>query len=139
MLIESVNVIPLSAAARSRVTHKEKMARKRARRAATSHSSGPGLILPPQHQRRTSNMAHANKTINGVSHAAVTMPASARLIALLESPEYGNRLSEDHKTALMAILGTMTEMAQGELRGRLAFGLPREWGRQSQSRHGSPP
>ena len=74
-------------------------------------------------------MAHAHKTINGVSHAAVTMPASARLIALLESPEYGNRLSEDHKTALMAILGTMTEMAQGVLRGRWAFGLPTGMGK----------
>ncbi len=64
---------------------------------------------------------HYHKRINGVSHKAVTMPACARLIALLESPEYGNRLSEDHKTALMAILGTMTQMAQGELRGRWAF------------------
>ncbi len=62
-------------------------------------------------------MAHAHKTLNGVSHAAVTMPASARLIALLESPAYGNRLSEDHKTALMAILGTMTEVAQGDTSG----------------------
>ncbi len=81
----SVSVTPMPAAQPPRATHREKMARKRARRAATSHSS-PGLVLPPQYQRSTSNMAHAHKTINGVSHAAVTMPASARLIALLESP-----------------------------------------------------
>ena len=74
-------------------------------------------------------MAHADKTINGVSHAAVTMPACSRLVALLESPEYGNRLSDDHKTALMAILGTMTEMAQGVLQGRLAVGLPTGMGK----------
>ncbi len=93
----------------------------------------PARYAPPApsatQQRSKGNMDHANKTLNGVSHKDVTLPACEHLVALLESPEYGNRLSEDHKTALMAILGTMTEMAQGELRGRWAFGLPTGMGK----------
>ncbi len=93
----------------------------------------PARYAPPgpsaTQQRSKGNMDHANKTLNGVSHKVVTLPACEHLVALLESQEYGNRLSEDHQTALMAILGTMTEMAQGKLRGRWAFGLPTGMGK----------
>jgi len=58
----------------------------------------------------------------GLSHESITRPAFARLVALLEAR--GNRLSKDHKAALLALVETMTEMAVGKRTGRWAFGLP---------------
>jgi hypothetical protein len=59
---------------------------------------------------------------NSLSHASITEPAFRLLVAELE--KYGNILSVDHKTALMALVGLMTKMAQHKLNGRFAFGLP---------------
>ena len=63
-----------------------------------------------------------NATYNGVSHAKVTERAHAKLVALLN--DRGNNLAEDHETALYALVGSMTEMAQHKLTGRWAIGLP---------------
>ena len=59
---------------------------------------------------------------NGISHDDLTIPAYALLANLLERRD--NKLSTNHKLALLALVGTMTEMAQHRLTGRLAFGLP---------------
>lgn len=64
---------------------------------------------------------------NGISHQELTKPAYERLVSLLMA--YGNRLSADHAAALMALVGSMTQMAQGRLEGRWAFGLPTGMGK----------
>src|SRR4051794_7832275 len=45
-----------------------------------------------------------------------------RLILNLE--KFGNRLADDHKAALMCIVGRFTHLATGAYRGRVAFDLP---------------
>ncbi len=63
----------------------------------------------------------------GVSHRDNTVRAFERLETLLV--HYRNRLSDDHRTALMALVGSMSEMAQGKLQGRYAFGIPTGMGK----------
>jgi hypothetical protein len=43
--------------------------------------------------------------------------------------DYDNVLSDGHGEALIALVGLMTKMAQGELQGRWAFGLPTGMGK----------
>ena len=66
---------------------------------------------------------------NGLSHERLTAPAFKLLVRLLT--DYDNALSEGHASALMALVGLMTKMAQGELKGRWAFGLPTGMGKTS--------
>lgn len=59
--------------------------------------------------------------INGVSHKELTATAYKLLVSNLES--YGNTLSEDHWTALYELVSRYTLMIQGELVGRVAYGI----------------
>lgn len=63
---------------------------------------------------------HALK-VNGVSHKELTASAYTLLVSNLES--YGNTLSEDHRVALYELLSRYTQMIQGELEGRVAYGI----------------
>ncbi|MBN9087032.1 MAG: hypothetical protein J0J01_09005 [Reyranella sp.] len=73
--------------------------------------------------------AGINTVHNGISHGALTRGSFARLEAHLCAN--GNRLSEQHRAALFAMLGLFTESAQGKLPGRWAFGLPTGMGKTS--------
>ncbi len=97
MLIESVNATAMSTT-RRRTAHKEKMARKRARRAATSRPS-PGLV--PHSTARD-----------------LTVPTFGRLVSNMEG--FGNVLSDAHREALMCIVGRFTMLASGRTKGRYA-------------------
>jgi len=78
-------------------------------------------------QRRALVAAGYYQERNGLSHERLTVPSFKLLKSLLT--EYGNTLSDGHESALMALVGLMTKMAQGELRGRWAFGLPTGMGK----------
>lgn len=66
---------------------------------------------------------------NGVTHAGLT----AESFKLLERDlvANGNTLSDDHRTALFALVGLFTQSAQGVLPGRWAFPLPTGMGKTS--------
>ncbi len=66
---------------------------------------------------------------NGVSHAALTVASFDLLQRGLEAN--GNSLSDEHRTALFALVGIFTKSAQGKLPGRWAFGLPTGMGKTS--------
>ena len=66
---------------------------------------------------------------NGITHMDLTKPAYERLAAHLI--KHDNILSIGHQEALMALVGMMTKMAQGQLRGRWAFPLPTGMGKTS--------
>lgn len=68
-------------------------------------------------------------TANGYRFADLQERAYGRLRDKLIS--CGNRLSEDHETALYGMIGAMNRMAQGRLQGRWAFGLPTGMGKTS--------
>ncbi|MCS6319982.1 MAG: hypothetical protein H8K05_19875 [Nitrospira sp.] len=57
----------------------------------------------------------------------LTDRAFARLVTALE--RFGNTLSDDHETALFALVEAMTAMANGTMKGRYAFGLPTGMGK----------
>ena len=59
--------------------------------------------------------------MNGVSHQSLTLPTFENLEQALVG--YGNTLSEDHKAALMELVGSYTKIIKGEISGRYAFGL----------------
>src|SRR5262245_46726291 len=59
----------------------------------------------------------------------LTQMATTRLMAFLE--KVGNRLHVQHKMALSALNDAMTQMAEGTITGRLAFGLPTGTGKTS--------
>ncbi|MDR3500915.1 MAG: hypothetical protein P4L72_17005 [Parvibaculum sp.] len=65
----------------------------------------------------------------GISHHNLTVPAHQKLIATLT--RHGNDLDQNHKDVLLALVGSMTEMAQGKIEGRYAFGLPTGFGKTS--------
>ena len=66
---------------------------------------------------------------NGITHAGLTAGSHSLLTSTLR--RHGNNLSAPHEAALMALVGLMTKMAQGELRGRWAFGLSTGMGKTS--------
>lgn len=66
---------------------------------------------------------------NGVSHESLTVPAYENLASFLIKT--GNVLSEEHRAALMALCGLLTETSQGKRPGRWAFGLPTGMGKSS--------
>lgn len=78
-------------------------------------------------KKRRANDATTKKrrtaTKNGISHETLSWPAFDWLMNRLEN-DFKQTLSQDHKKALSALLTSMTEMAQGKLQGRYAFGLP---------------
>lgn len=82
-----------------------------------------------RHQRRALKAAGYFDAHNGIAHAELTRAAFTRLLAFLES--HGNRLDEKHRTALYALCGALTRMAQGKLTGRWAFGMPTGMGKTS--------
>lgn len=59
--------------------------------------------------------------------ANITAVAHQRLLTALEG--YGNRPNADHQQALFALVQAMTDMAEGRLQGRYAFGLPTGMGK----------
>ena len=59
--------------------------------------------------------------INGVSHKELTTKAFNILESNLQS--YGNTLSEEHRVALYELISRYTLMIQGELEGRVAYGI----------------
>lgn len=59
----------------------------------------------------------------------LTDHAFSRLVAMLEG--YGNTLNALHKAALRSLLESMTQMSEGKLQGRYAFGLPTGTGKTS--------
>jgi hypothetical protein len=65
--------------------------------------------------------------VNGVSHAELTRGAFA--ILMRDLIRYGNKPKQDHQEALIALLATMTDMAQGKRKGRYAFPLPTGMGK----------
>ena len=84
-----------------------------------------------RHQRRAirHDLARSDYTTpaNGITHAGLT----AESFTLLERDlvGYGNTLSDDHRTALYALVGLFTQSAQGVLPGRWAFPLPTGMGK----------
>lgn len=64
---------------------------------------------------------YLTEMMNGVSHQTLTLPTFANLEQALIG--YGNTLSEDHKAALMELVGSYTKIIKGEISGRYAFGL----------------
>lgn len=90
-------------------------------------------LHPNRHSRRANKIVAAragiNELHNGVSHAGLT----AKSFALLQRDlvANGNTLSDDHRTALYALVGLFTKSAQGLLPGRWAFGLPTGMGKTS--------
>lgn len=57
----------------------------------------------------------------------LTQEAHAFLLTKLR--EYGNQPSQEHQQALLALVSAMTDMAEGRLQGRYAFGLPTGMGK----------
>ncbi len=80
-------------------------------------------------QRRSLTAAGYFANHNGVNHAELTKAAFERLTGFLEG--HGNSLDSNHRSALYALVGAMTRMAQGKLTGRWAFGLPTGMGKSS--------
>lgn len=80
-----------------------------------------GFLQPRPVQTELERAGH-HVQHNGISHVDLSIPAYNRLDQLLH--DRGNKLSQDHRLALYALVGTMTEMAQHRLTGRWAFGLP---------------
>lgn len=78
-----------------------------------------------KHRRAKASMAQKRRSQNrqGISHENLSWPAFEKLTNQLED-DFGQVLSNDHKKALAALMISMTEMAQGRLSGRNAFGLP---------------
>lgn len=59
----------------------------------------------------------------------LTNRAFSHLVTMLEG--FGNTLNSLHKAALHSLLESMTQMAEGRLQGRYAFGLPTGMGKTS--------
>lgn len=59
----------------------------------------------------------------------LTQMATTRLIQFLE--KVGNKLNVNHKMALTSLTDAMTRMSEGEITGRLAYGLPTGTGKTS--------
>src|SRR5262245_1392949 len=90
----------------------------------------PPYLVPASAFCKEQLLAQAySENLNGISHPTLTEPAYKRLADFLEG--HGNVLSEGHRKALYALTGMMTEMAQGKLQGRWAFGLPTGMGKSS--------
>ena len=98
--------------------HLERQAAKRAER------PGPNTVTSAG-----SNGVSTRPDAPLLSHQRLSMPALDKLVATLKG--YGNKLTDHHIMALAALMGAMTNMVTGELKGRWAYGLPTGMGKTS--------